>query len=841
MSRACSICNQIGHSKRHCLLRKKEEGIVIQTHHEVAPSHHIISLRKNEDVRPWDLVPIYTEPEHKEPKRVTVDLAALVRAETEASSQVVDIFAEEPEGEKEEVPPLVAELASEYTQPTETTSVFSSQPVFEQEIAKSFPSSPIPLPPVSPVRKMRRSLFSWAELRASIETTAWRRIAAGATAFIVLLTVPMPVRGYVQRIRVASHAVVEESTTGFMALQSSTVAALGSDIPKAGEDLTRALQAFDHAQGLLGRDYRFILEVGKWLPIVGRHIEDRQNLLEAGQHIALGNTYMLKGVQEIAAQKEKPFTDRLGVLRAHLRSALPQYEAASKEFEAIEPASLPEEYRETFREARTIFTAFVGDIREVIDLTDALLMLLGEDSFKRYLIVFQNHHELRPTGGFVGSFAILDVQKGKIERITVPGGGSYDLQGQLGAYIRPPVPLQLANGRFEFQDANWWPDFSVSGEKLAWFYEKSRQETVDGVIAVNASVLERVLEVLGPVENKEFQLSISAYNALPTLQKQVEEDYDKVENQPKAVLSGILDSLLKELPDLGKGDMVKLLAEGHDALRQKEIQIYLRDERLQEKFRSFGWTGELASVSPGQDYLLVVNANIQGEKSDASVVQTITHEARIAEDGSVENTVTILRRHTGTLGTKFYGAPNVSYVRVYVPWGSTLVETNGFRYPPENAFKVPEAWYEKDPHVAMAESHEVFDKISGTSVSEDGDKTVFGNWLMVMPGDTVEAKITYRLPYKVGLRSATQPTNRFEVFTESVFGKKNLPQSEYTLLVQKQSGVNSTFRSKIFYPKSWIPLERGSDEQVIDGQSLVQEEELATDHFVGAIFERAYE
>jgi hypothetical protein len=136
-------------------------------------------------------------------------------------------------------------------------------------------------------------------LRAPYFPIHIRRIAAGSLAFLILLTVPLPAKGYVDRLKVASNKVVEDSTNGFLALQSSTVAALGADIPKAGEDLTRALQAFESAQQKIQGDYAFAVGVGKWLPIVGKHIESRQNLLEAGQHVALANTYVLKGMLDM--------------------------------------------------------------------------------------------------------------------------------------------------------------------------------------------------------------------------------------------------------------------------------------------------------------------------------------------------------------------------------------------------------------------------------------------------------------------------------------------------------------------------------------------------------------
>lgn len=872
--RSCSRCGIPGHTKRYCLLPQKEDEVFVRTVSDISPaSRHVLSLRHKEQSYAWDKVQTYTTPDHQETKRVALDFAEAIKKNEpitdifvppvadssllqtsyhEKASDGVEVF--EQHGIEEEdisVSTILPQkgVESSAMQSQETSNVTSVVPdaVVDTLIVES--PSQVFLAPLK--AEPKRKWFAYKKIktekstrdtpRASWYTPQIRRMLAGGVAFVILLTVPLPARGYMERIKEKNNALVEESTSGFMALQSSTVAALGADIPKAGEDLTRALQAFESVEQQMQHGYGFMLDVGKWLPVVGKHIESRQNLLEAGQNIALGNTYILKGLQDITAQKESAFTVRLELLRTHVRSALPRYKEALARIGAIDKETLPEEYRETYTQATRLFALFVEDVDDVLSLCDALEKVLGNTTFKRYLVVFQNHHELRPTGGFVGSYAIVDVQKGMIKRIEVPKGGSYDVQGQFSKYLRPPTPLQLANGRFEFQDANWWPDFSISGRKLAEFYEASRQETIDGVIAVNATVLERVLSVLGPIQDDEFGVVMNEYDALETLQEQVESDAARKTKEPKAILSHMLDGLLQQLPSLGKADIVKLMTEFHSALSQKEIQLYFRDKEIEKTVRQFGWTGELAPVEPSEDYLFVVGANIQGQKSDAKVTQRISHTARIAENGTVEDTVTITRQHIGVNDGSLAGVPNIVYVRVYVPLGAELISANGFRYPPESAFKVPESWYQNDATVEENEATQHFDARSGTSIGEESGRTVFGNWMIVSPGDTTEASITYRLPRPLPVKSELVPHNRFEAMTNELFGKNPSLRVTYMLSVEKQSGVRSFFESHIVYPEEWNPFWRVHDEEMIVDGTLSYYTTLITGERVGAMFERPYE
>ena len=53
---------------------------------------------------------------------------------------------------------------------------------------------------------------------------------------------------------------------------------------------------------------------------------------------------------------------------------------------------------------RILFNAFVGDLENIARLNGAVQEIFGGEGLRRYLLVFQNPAELRPTGGFMGSF-----------------------------------------------------------------------------------------------------------------------------------------------------------------------------------------------------------------------------------------------------------------------------------------------------------------------------------------------------------------------------------------------------------------------------------------------------
>ena len=58
----------------------------------------------------------------------------------------------------------------------------------------------------------------------------------------------------------------------------------------------------------------------------------------------------------------------------------------------------------------------VNESREALTLVPGVLAFNGE---KNYLLLFQNNFELRPTGGFIGSFALMTIKNGAITAIKV--------------------------------------------------------------------------------------------------------------------------------------------------------------------------------------------------------------------------------------------------------------------------------------------------------------------------------------------------------------------------------------------------------------------------------------
>ncbi len=415
-----------------------------------------------------------------------------------------------------------------------------------------------------------------------------------------------------------------------------------------------------------------------------------------------------------------------------------------------------------------------------LDWIDKFLEILGNQKAKKYLLVFQNNAEARATGGFIGTYGLLDLDQGQIKNLFIDG--IFNADGQLRENIIPPPPIQKISTAWSMHDANWFADFPTSAQKLMWFYEKTGGPTPDGVISLTPTVIERLLESTGPIDMPEYGVSLNAQNFAEITQYKVEVDYDKELNQPKKILADFAPKFMEKIGQELKNNNLEILKIINQAFKEKHILVYFSEPELQEFVKKQGWAGEILPAQ--QDYFSVVNTNINGYKTDKVIDETIKHSSQILKDGSIIDTLEIIRHHLeGKSEFDWFNEVNSDYLRVYLPRGSQLISVSGqTKEESKSPIDYQAAGFKSDSDVAQEEQSLKKDEASGTDIFEESGKTVFGNWVYVSPGETATLIYQYRLPFKVDMS-----------------GK----DTDFSLLAQKQSGSpGSKFETEISWPQN---------------------------------------
>lgn len=575
-------------------------------------------------------------------------------------------------------------------------------------------------------------------------------------------------------------------------------------------DTLRSFHAANTSLSGVGAVEEFVL---RHSPIIGERFGVVKRLTAAGERVSYAAASYVQLFKTLELQKDQSLVERLGIFFDGNRAVVTDLEAAAELVRPINPDDFDDEtQREKIRTARAAILALHNDASYLASAGPLILSTLGGTMPRRYLVVFQNPAELRPTGGFIGSFAILDVQNGEVTRLEVPAGGSYDLQGVLKTHVHAPLPLHIINARWEFQDGNWFPDFPTSARKLMWFLEKSHGPSVDGVIAINATVLTDLLAATGPITTERGQ-TLTADTALTQVRTSIDGAAATGSTKPKQLITDSAAALVETIKNGSRDRLLSLMTVLLQGLERRDIQLYARDEALQTQLAAFGWDGAVQHV-PNSDYLFLVSTNIGGQKTDAVVDQTIDHQARIADDGSVEITVRV-RRAQQQSARPFEGGKNVAYMRYYVPVGSELITATGFTSPPERSFQAAPPWQTEDADLRTTEKEIGVDPKSGTRITEEFGHTVFGNWMITTSGGESEALITYRIPLTIS----------------------GQPVAHYRAFFQHQSGqVRTKLTSRVIIPQSWRPAWMTDTRARTASNGIIIESPFQHDEHYGATF-----
>ncbi len=610
---------------------------------------------------------------------------------------------------------------------------------------------------------------------------------AGYIAISLVVTAPIQALGIAghtkQEVLIHTEQAIKElkniSSSGTIDLQK-----LSGTLENAHTYFAKAQSSFNDAGLIADALSRFtpqgdtadtLLEIGTQLTLAGADIADalsqftQGNILDAG-HAFTPSTVPFEGLtQNSQSAPVSNLINKIQSLEESLARVRPRIALASQQASEINTSHVPRQAQPYWEQFQIILPLMQKTTSEVADILAHIKILLGADQTHRALIVFQNNTELRPTGGFLGSFALVDIDRGVIKHIEIPGGGLYDLQGQLSAHVAAPQPLWVVNPRWQFHDANWFPDFPSSAKKIAWFYEKSGGPTVDEVIAINATLMQKLLAITGPVELPEFGITVTHDNFFDVVQKEVEENYDKQENMPKKIIAVMTPLVIQRILDAEPKQFIDLFALLSESLVTRDIQLYSRHETLQPWLIQQGWAG---SIKPApQDYLMVVDTNIAGGKSNSHITQNIQQETVIQHDGSLISTVTIERSHLAVPDQPFAFVRNLSYLRLYVPEGSMLISTQKDIQTDKILFKEPEQELIPDTDLLEYEKNPLISERTDVRITQEWGKTVFGTYLWLNPGETKKIVFSYTLPFTL---SSDTGTNR------------------YSILIQKQSGLMNT-------------------------------------------------
>jgi hypothetical protein len=539
------------------------------------------------------------------------------------------------------------------------------------------------------------------------------------------------------------------------------------------------------------------------LPKVG-FVDSMQETMQLGEQVGEVGVTVVAGLREYAAIFENPNGEKKGQF-IEATNKMKQAAFTLKQLQAED--KIPEPYKSQL-------SSYELPIQYFLTMADVMPYVLGFEKEMVYLVLFQNNMELRPGGGFIGSYGLLRVRNAQIADFTIHD--VYDADGKLLEHIEPPFFLRRYLGvkHLFLRDSNTATDFPKSAKQAAHILNLETGDRVDGVIGIDTQMLKKLLAVTGPITIPEYSESVSADNFFDRLESRAQDNFFPGSTQKKDYLRSVAAALKEQLitkKKIGSPQLVKVLAE---AVEQKHLMFAFPDHAVQSVFTVNDMAGALWDTRAQKtgvinDFLQISEANIGLNKTNFYLQRFIEHEVKITPDGGVIGAVTLTYTNSATSNSKF-GGDYKQYLRFYLPKGTELVSVK------VGGSDIPVTAAVTDPAVYEQARFTPPSGLEVESVQEAGKQT-FGFLTIIPTATTQKVTIVYREP--------SLPTPIPPSFT-------------YDLKVLKQQGtLQDPYVFRMAFPEGYTIL-TPPDDMTIDGTSAFQTRTLAEDFDFSLQFSR---
>lgn len=301
--------------------------------------------------------------------------------------------------------------------------------------------------------------------------------------------------------------------------------------------------------------------------------------------------------------------------------------------------------------------------------------VLAKDTEKTYVVFFANNNELRPGGGFIGSFALVKFREMHIADWRVYD--VYDADGQLKARIPPPEPISkyLSQPFYFLRDSAFTGDFPANIFTAEDFLRKELQvEGIDGAMLVTMHSLEELLSQIGPLKISEYDDVVTSSNVYLKTQLYSERKSFAGSSQKKDFIDALFTELIYKLSE--PQTALKAISALEKSLNQKQVALYSKDSPVQSLLDKWYWSGRQlpylclsasgASSKCVLDYTYPLEANLGVNKANAFVTQTYKKTLKIDTDMHVQSVFEVEWNNSSYEGL-YPGGAYKNYFQVLLP------------------------------------------------------------------------------------------------------------------------------------------------------------------------------
>lgn len=485
------------------------------------------------------------------------------------------------------------------------------------------------------------------------------------------------------------------------------------------DKVKETLDSLDSQRKSLEKSYQKF-SYTKFLPFIKNYYKDGQQLLvvakegiETGKILteAIEPYKDFLGVKGSSTSNEKTTEDRITFLTESIEGLIPHLDQINikvtnikNALDQIDSNRYPQEIKGYQLKSNLIkLQKTVTDGQKFVEngkpIISKISWLLGKDDTRKYLMIFQNDGELRPSGGFWTAYGTLSVKDGKV----TPGVASniYDLDDRINSRVPSPRLIKSYHINVPYlnlRDNNLSPDFPTDAQIFLDQYKKAMgsKDKFDAVIAIDTQLLVNMVKVLGKLDTRVGTFTAEPdkrCNGCPSiiydLQWMSGRPRDYIDKNRKDFMNPLMSALLSNVMGSEKSKMAPLIETLFKSVNEKHVLFYFPDEEVQKIGNMANITGKIIDVEKEIDYLHLNDANFASAKSNIFITQKIKHDITI-KDGVAEHKLSVTYENPAPASNCnlekgdlcLNAAQYRDLFRFYLPINSKLIKMTGSEIEP---------------------------------------------------------------------------------------------------------------------------------------------------------------
>jgi hypothetical protein len=385
--------------------------------------------------------------------------------------------------------------------------------------------------------------------------------------------------------------------------------------------------------------YGFLKKV-TGLPWVGEYASQFEPVIEYTFHTVSASENLIELIvpvmnDPVYSKHSSRLVQQINDNQSLLVSASDHLTSAGEYHQLINMDLFPEKVQNKLRKIEEIEPL----LKKAISVLKLVPALTGADKPITYLVMLQNSDELRPTGGFITAFGLVRLEQGVVTLLEFKDSTSNNYISEL---IEAPAPLkQILLAHYWLpRDANWYASFPESAVKFQELYYYSTGIETDGVIALNQTSIQKILQFTGPVIVDGVTISAETVNEYMIMQK-MDSIIAGNASTRKDFITPLMEAVIESFSQQpGRENLINFVKLIQSLTSKGDLLLYSNNQEVQALLHEYHLDGELR---PGLgDYLMLVDANLGYDKLDLVIKRKLKYTVNLEDPGSPTSRIEVV-------------------------------------------------------------------------------------------------------------------------------------------------------------------------------------------------------